>query len=183
MEPPRLRNIILIGFMGCGKSTIGRSLASTLGFRFADTDELVAAEARAPITKIFEREGEDGFRRRETATLVALDGTEGQVISTGGGIVTREENAPLLRRLGYIVWLAVGEDEIYRRVSRNRDRPLLHTPNPRKTIHDLMAKRDPLYAAAADMKVKTEGLSISDVAYGIAESARVFFANAAHSGD
>src|SRR6188474_3153839 len=96
-EPKRGKNVVLIGLMGSGKSTIGRLVAHSLGFEFADTDHLIIAAAHRNIPQIFATEGEAGFRGRETAALRTLVGKEGHVIATGGGIVTVPENLPLLR--------------------------------------------------------------------------------------
>ena len=99
------------------------------------------------------------------------------VVSTGGGVVTVPENIPLLKALGYVVWLNPPERAIWNRVSRNRSRPLLRTPNPRETVRELLEKRQPLYAAAADLETDTKDLTPDEAAYGIAESVRLHFAH------
>jgi len=168
-------NVVLIGFMGSGKTTIGARLASLLGFEFVDTDSLIVAKAGKDIPKIFQEQGEDGFRQLESATLRDLLGRDHLVISTGGGIVTREENCALLREIGLIVHLTTSDVLLWSRVKRNRDRPLLHTPEPRKTFDELLEKRRPLYDALADLVVDTRGLSPEEAAYGLSESVRVHF--------
>jgi len=135
----RCKNIVLIGFMGTGKTTIGRIASERLGLQFVDTDDLVVAQAGEPVAQIFERLGEDGFRELETAALRGLAGQDGKIIATGGGIVTRPENIGLLRQLGYVVWLFAKVETIFARVSLNRDRPLLHTDDPLQTITDMLA--------------------------------------------
>ncbi len=171
-----MQNIVLIGFMGCGKTTVGQLLAEKLAWPFVDTDRLVVARARKSIPAIFKAEGEEGFRLRESAVLESLVDGGPRVVSTGGGIVTQERNEPLLRHLGFVVCLSASEDVIFERVSRNRNRPMLHTPDPRQTVHDLLEIRRPLYARFAHMTVETAGLEPEEIAYGIMESARVFFA-------
>jgi len=175
LKPPL--NIVLVGFMGSGKTTVGRLLAGQLGFLFADTDRLVveAAGGRS-IPEIFEAEGEEGFRRREAAVLEGLAGVEGVVVSTGGGIVTRGDNRALLPRVGYVVWLAVEEETIIERVGRNRERPMLYVDDPLGRVRELLAERTPWYEEVAQLRVDTCDLVAEDVAYGIAESARIFFA-------
>ena len=176
-RPAPMQNIVLIGFMGCGKTTVGQLLAEKLGWPFVDTDRLVIARARKSIPAIFKAEGEDGFRLRESAVLESLVTGGPRVVSTGGGIVTQDRNGPLLRALGFVVCLSASEDVIFERVSRNRNRPLLHTPDPRQTVHDLLEIRRPLYSRYAHMIVETAGLEPEEIAYGIMESARVFFAD------
>jgi shikimate kinase len=165
-------NIVLVGFMGSGKSSVGRLIARTLGGRFVDTDRLVVDHAGREIAEIFAREGEGFFRQEETRALRSLLGGRRLVIATGGGIVTVEENVAMLRQLGFVVWLEASEEVIWDRVSRNRKRPLLHTENPRQTIHALLEQRAPLYAAAADMNVDTTGLTHAEVAERIYEAYR-----------
>lgn len=163
--------------MGSGKTTAGRRMAAQLGLRFVDTDDLVVQAAGKPIPAIFAEEGEAGFRARESAVLDSLANQDGLVISTGGGIVTVPENVPKLKRLGFVIWLNPPEETIFERISRSRDRPLLQTPDPRRTVHDLLEARRPLYAAAADFEAEMSGLSADECAWGLAESVRVHFAD------
>ena len=133
-------NIVLIGFMGSGKSSIGRRVATRLGFQFLDTDALLVEREGREITEIFEQDGEARFRDLETSVLSSLGMRDRCVISTGGGVILREENRALLRGLGFTVWLTASEDVIYQRVSRNTKRPLLHTADPRATVTRLDRK-------------------------------------------
>jgi shikimate kinase len=167
----RPRNLILIGFMGTGKTTVGMRVARSLGFRFVDTDKLVVKEAGKPITQIFAEEGEESFRAMETEALRRCAAEGGQVISTGGGIVTRPENRELLREIGYVIWLRAAPETIYERVRRNRNRPLLQTPDPLATIRELLAARASLYEGCADLAVSTDHLSMDETCFGITESA------------
>jgi shikimate kinase len=168
-------NVILVGLMGSGKSTVGRMVAQSLGFAFADTDHLITDAAGQTIPEIFAAEGEEGFRMRETAALRSLLGRDGLVIATGGGIVTRPENVPLLKQLGFVVWLSADPNVLHRRTAHSHDRPLLKNPDPAGTLRKLHESRRPLYEQASDMKVNTDDFSPQDVAYGVAETARVHF--------
>jgi shikimate kinase len=173
------KNIVLIGFMGAGKSTVARRLEQILHYPLIDTDGHIEAAAGMTIAEIFAAEGEAGFRERESALLreIAASGIPRHIISTGGGIVVRPENRLLLRALGYVVWLRATEKVIHERTRHNRDRPLLYAEDPRRTIHELLTVRTPFYAEAAHLIVDTEGLSSEEVAVGILESARYFFAS------
>ncbi|MGK0184351.1 MAG: shikimate kinase [Verrucomicrobiales bacterium] len=166
-------NVVLIGFMGTGKSSVGEKVAAGLGFRFADTDALIETKAGMTIPKIFTEKGESEFRALETAVLQQLIGEQHLVIATGGGIVTVPENIPLLHQLGFVVLLSADEEVIFRRISANQNRPLLHTRNPRETISTLLAARNDLYKEASDLQIDTTELSEADIAFGICESARV----------
>jgi shikimate kinase len=155
--------------MGCGKSTVGRLLAEKLGWAFIDTDAEAVRAAGVPVPAIFAERGEDGFRDLEASVLEGLANRRRLVIATGGGIVLREANRTALRDLGFVVWLDVDEETIFRRVAQTRERPLLRTADPRQTVHDLLAARRPLYQATADLTVETSDLSSEEVAYGIKE--------------
>lgn len=159
-------NFVLIGFMGSGKSSIGRILATKLGFPLLDIDALVVEAAGMQIADLFAWHGEEVFRDYESKALrcLAERPVQGAVISTGGGIVTRSENEPLLHQLGFVVLLTASEDVLYDRVSRNKARPLLHTPNPRETVSQLLARRAPLYAATADFTLDTSTKSHTQAA-------------------
>ncbi|HWB61727.1 MAG TPA: shikimate kinase [Chthoniobacteraceae bacterium] len=169
---PVPKNIVLIGFMGSGKSSVGRIIAQQIGFALADTDHLVVQHTGLQITEIFKSRGEDYFRDQETAALHSLLGNSGLVISTGGGIILREENVGLLRELGCIVWLTASEEVLFERISRGTKRPLMQTPNPRETIHNLLSEREPLYRAAANYTVDTSAKTHEEVAQAIISQAR-----------
>lgn len=169
--PPR--NVVLIGFMGTGKSSVGRRVADSLGFAFIDTDQIAAELAGKPIPEIFAQDGEGRFREWESEALRRCARLERQVIATGGGIVTRPENRDLLRQAGYVIWLKADPEVVHRRVARNHDRPLLQTPDPQATIRDLLNARLPLYRACAQEEVNTGDLTLEETAHGITESCRV----------
>ncbi len=168
-------NVILIGFMGTGKSTVARQLSRMLGFALVDTDAQIVERAGKPITRIFAEDGEAAFREIEAAVLGELARAERAVVSTGGGAVTRAGNVEALRAAGMVVWLDAGVEVIMERVSGNSERPLLQTADPRATVEGLLAERAPLYREAADERVEVDELSGDEVAYGLAESVRLWF--------
>jgi shikimate kinase len=172
-----VQNIILIGFMGCGKSTVGRELKRILHEPWIDTDQLIEQRAGCSISDIFATQGEEAFRQMETDVLQDLlrQIETSTVISTGGGAVLREENRDLLQKLGYVVWLRADAELIYQRTKKNRDRPILQTPDPRAVIRELLATREPIYRQCAHLVIDVAGLSRSEIAVGIRESARYHF--------
>jgi len=158
--PSMSGNIILIGFMGCGKSSIGRRLASRLGYAFLDSDELIVESAQGKsISDIFAEEGEERFRERETGALQGLIDSTSIVLATGGGAVLRPENREILRKIGTTVWLHADPEILFERATRNRKRPLLEVENPRTTFNTLLESRLRIYEAAADLKIDASGLS------------------------
>ena len=169
-------NIVLTGFMGSGKSAVGRLVAKRLRFRFVDTDQLIVDRAGMPISDIFAQQGEEHFRDLETAVLESLGNARQCVISTGGGAVVKERNHAILKSLGFVVWLTASEEVIFERVSRNDKRPLLQTENPRATISQLLAVRRPLYEGAADFSLDTTTFSHDAAAAAVMAAARRTFA-------
>ena len=143
-----MRNIVLIGMPGCGKSTVGKLLAETLGREFCESDALVEREAALSIPEIFRREGEAGFRKRETAALAELGRLSGAVIATGGGCVTRQENYPLLHQNGVIVRLQRQLDRLPR-----EGRPI----SLQSDIGELYERRRPFYERFADLSISNDG--------------------------
>jgi shikimate kinase len=168
-------NIVLIGFMGSGKTSIGRLIAQRLGFQFIDTDKVVVERTGLEITEIFAQQGEARFREHETAALSSLGMYNRAVISTGGGIVLRPKNRELLRELGFVVWLTASEDVIFERVSRNKKRPLLHTDDPRATVHELLEQRREHYAEAAQFVLDSSHLAHDAAADAVITEARKAF--------
>jgi shikimate kinase len=160
----RGRSIVLIGFMGSGKSSAGRILARKTGWPRFDTDEIVSARFARPIAEIFAEFGEEEFRDAETEALAGLSVVAPSVIVTGGGIVLRPGNVESLRRLGMLVHLEADEETLFRRVSRRATRPLLQTENPGATLTELLRARVPLYRQAADFHVDTSRLTHDEVA-------------------
>jgi len=165
----RGQSIVLIGFMGTGKSSVGKTLARITGLPRFDTDEIVSARFGLSVKDIFARFGEEKFRDAETATLVELVGGGAAIIVTGGGIVLRPENVKILRTLGYLVSLEADEETLFQRISRRQTRPLLQTENPRATMVQLWRAREPLYRDAADVRIETSHLKHEEVANAILE--------------
>jgi shikimate kinase len=152
----KAQNIILIGPMGSGKSTIGNILAKKLGRDFLDSDHFIEDRTGVDIARIFDIEGENGFRDRESSALEDLLGQDNQVVATGGGSVLRKENQALLRSKGYIVFLDTTVNQQMQRLRRDKKRPLLQTDNPRERLEALFKARRPIYLDLADLAVKTD---------------------------
>jgi shikimate kinase len=161
------RSIVLIGMMGAGKSSVGGCLHRRTGLALHDTDEIVTANFGMSIPEIFSKYSEQKFREAETEVLRGLAGRKQKIIVTGGGIVLREENIEILKRLGVIVWLDGTEETLFARASRKRNRPLLQTKNPRKAFSEILSARRPLYANIADIRVDTSVLTDEEVAVAI----------------
>jgi shikimate kinase len=157
-------NVYLVGPMGAGKTTIGRQLSELLKQEFVDSDHEIEARTGANIPWIFDVEGEDGFRAREEAVIDLLTQREGIVLATGGGVVMREANRRHLHERGVVVYLMTPVSIQMERTARDRNRPLLRTPDPRKRLTELMELRDPLYRETAHIIMPTEGGSARDVA-------------------
>jgi len=161
------KSIVLIGMMGAGKSCVGPCLHRRTGLALHDTDEIVAANFGMPISEIFPKFGEPRFRQAETDALRSLATIEQTIIVTGGGVVVRNENVELLKRLGVIVWLDADEETLFARASRKRNRPLLHTKHPRKAFSQILGARRILYANIADIRVDTSVFTDEEVAVAI----------------
>jgi shikimate kinase len=153
----------LIGFMGAGKSAVGRELSRRTGWPRHDTDEIIREQFGISIPDIFVRHGEPAFRDAETALLKTLRRGLAGIVVTGGGIILREENVRLLRGLGRIVWLDADEEVLWQRASRHSTRPLLQMPDPRARFAQLLRERLGPYHAAADYRINTSICSIAEV--------------------
>jgi shikimate kinase len=169
-------NVIFVGFMGSGKTAIGRLAARALGFQFLDTDQLVVDRSQRQISEIFAAEGESFFRDLETDVIGSLSHLSRCVISTGGGAVLRERNRHLLRELGFVVCLTAREDVLFERVSRNDKRPLLQTADPRQTMRELLQARAELYRDTAHWTLDTSDMAHADVVEAVTAAAREAFA-------
>jgi shikimate kinase len=150
------RNIILIGPMGSGKSTIGNIIAKRLHREFQDSDHFIENRTGVDIARIFDIEGEQGFRDRESNALSELLSQNNRVIATGGGSVLRPENQQLLKQKGYIVFLDTSVNQQMRRLARDKKRPLLQTENPRERLEAMFDERHPIYLDLADLAIKTD---------------------------
>lgn len=163
-----MNNIVLCGFMGCGKSSVGRVLAELLGRELIDTDEYIEQVRGVSISQIFERDGEDKFRDIEHDACVALSKRQGLVIATGGGALTFERNVEAFRN-DTVIFMDVPFDEIARRIGSCADRPLFRDES---SARDLYERRLPLYRAAADCTVYAVG-DKSEIANRIIKMLRV----------
>lgn len=163
------QTIVLVGPMGAGKSTIGKLLAGILHLPFADSDRVIEERTGADIPWIFDVEGEDGFRQRETAVLRDLLGEGPMVLATGGGIVIREENRQLLKGDAIVVYLTASVDQLVERTHKDKKRPLLQVADPEAKIRELIAHRHPLYQEVADLVIQTDRRGPKAVAQDIAQ--------------
>lgn len=150
-------NLILCGFMGCGKSTVGRLLAEKTGRSFVDMDTFIEEQAGMSVSSIFEQYGEADFRRREREACRALAARQGLVIAAGGGALTFQENAGALSASGTIVLLEVSPETVLKRLEGDTTRPLLMRRDKEAAVRELMARRLPLYRRAATVSVDGEG--------------------------
>jgi shikimate kinase len=157
-----VRALVLMGFMGTGKSEVGRRLAQRLGRAFVDTDRLVEERAGKRIATIFAEDGEPAFRTLERAAVAEAAGRGGSVVAVGGGTVLDPENVRCLRAAGVLVYLTARSEIIMGRVGDGSNRPLLRD-DPRAEVARLLAERGPVYAAAADITVDTSERTADDV--------------------
>jgi len=151
-----MRNIVLCGFMGCGKSTVGKRLAARLHMTFTDMDSYIEEQAGRTISAIFEQDGEAAFREAEHRACVALGQEQGLVIATGGGAVLRPDNVEALRANGTVVFLNVDVQTVLKRLKNDTSRPLLQRPDKEDAVRTLMQQRLPLYRAAAAVTVDAD---------------------------
>lgn len=149
-------NIILIGPMGSGKSTIGTLLAKKLKREFIDSDHYIEEKTGVDIPRIFDVEGEQGFRQRETDALTELAQLNDIVLATGGGSVIKAENQHIIGESGYVVFLDTSIQQQMSRLKKDKKRPLLQTDNPRARLEELLTARKPIYQSLADYTVKTD---------------------------
>jgi shikimate kinase len=168
-----LNNIYLIGFMGAGKTSVGRILAKSLKMGFVDIDERIEKELGMTISQIFSKRGEDYFRDAETKILRTISGNKEQVIATGGGIVLRDENWDTMREKGVTVYLRAPIEVLWNRIEHNTTRPLLQVEDPLKKAVELLSRRIPLYERA-DLVIDTENLTPHEVALEITEKLENF---------
>ncbi len=163
-----MHNIVLVGFMATGKSTVGRALAQRLAFSVVDTDDMIEAKAGKPISQIFADAGEAAFRELEAAAAREAVSLSRHVIITGGGIVLRQANMEALKQAGPVFCLTASAEEILRRTQGTTHRPLLQTADPLVTIRELLHVRAPFYAAA-DHTIETTGVPLDAVVARILE--------------
>ena len=165
------RPVFLTGFMGTGKSTVAKRLSAFTGQVVCEMDALIEERAGCTINEIFAREGQEGFRRRETELLVEIGRESGVIVSCGGGVVTREENIHILRRSGYVFLLRAGLETLMERLSgETATRPLLQGEDASQRVASLLAEREEAYQKAAHFVIDTDGLSPDEIALAILES-------------
>lgn len=157
----RGNHILFVGFMGSGKTSVSKRLCAMTDLSLIDVDYRIEALQHRKIAQIFAEEGEEGFRRIETATLKGLSAEGRSIISCGGGIVCNPDNLPVLSELGTVVYLEVPLEEALARISRPETRPMLSGPRP---VEEIYAERLPLYRGVADLTVDTSGLPVYKVA-------------------
>jgi len=160
----RPNNIFLIGPMGAGKSAVGRHLARVLHLEFVDSDDEIERRTGVDIPFIFEKEGEDGFRKREAAAIDDLSKRDNVVLATGGGAVILDDNRSHLGGRGYVIYLYTSVDQQVARTAKGRERPLLESGDRRRVLEELLAARDPLYREIADLVIETDGRKVKSVA-------------------
>lgn len=159
-------NYVLIGYMGAGKTTVGKQLASKCGKQFADTDAMIVEKEKMSINDIFAKYGESHFRAIETNLLKEMmDSMSGYVISCGGGLPLKEENRAYLKRLGKVIYLKADESDIIKRLRNDNTRPLLKGPKDevRAKVHGMLEIRNPIYKEAADSVIVTSDKKISEI--------------------
>lgn len=160
--------VVLIGFMGSGKSSVGRELARRFGAPFVDVDERIESAAGSPIRDLFAREGEPAFREREKAALREALSVKGCVIATGGGAFSDEENRALLRSYAPVVYLEAAVGTLLARLAGDLGRPLLRGGDREEVVRELLSRRIPGYRTA-DLTVRTDGRTVEEVAGQVAD--------------
>jgi shikimate kinase len=143
---------------GSGKSTVGRAVAERLSLRYADCDKAIELRARCSIATLFEREGEAAFRALESRVLRDLVSNPGTIVATGGGVVLRADNRELLRSRTRCIYLRAGHELLWRRLRRDRRRPLLRVADPEQRLREMSAEREPLYEETAAIVVDADSL-------------------------
>ena len=165
------KNIILTGFMGVGKTSVGTRLAKDMGYAFVDTDTLIETDQKTTITEIFSTFGEPYFRDVESRIIKQALENEGQVLSTGGGAVIRDENRAAFKQAGIVICLFARPEVIFGRIKQETHRPLLQAPDPLAKIRELLDSREKWYRQA-DLMVDTSDKSVDDVISEIKEKVR-----------
>lgn len=158
------RNFILIGYMGSGKSTVGKKAAKAFGFRFIDTDVCIEEQEGCTISELFAKKGEAYFRDRETELIRSLlSEPKGMVVATGGGLPMRPENAAILKQLGTVIYLKAGQDTLVDRLTGDTQRPLLSDGDLRGKIKSMLEIRGPVYESTADVCIATDNMSFYEM--------------------
>lgn len=153
MSPSESQSIVLVGLMGAGKTTVGRQLAARLSLPFVDSDQEVERKTGVSVATVFDIEGEEGFRRRETEVLKEILAGEAVVLATGGGAVLSAENRRMLGNAALVAYIMVEPRVLYERTRNDRNRPLLQVSDPLQKLRELHALRDPLYREVARLVI------------------------------
>ncbi len=156
-------NVFFVGLMGAGKTTIGRALAKCQHKHFYDADHEIERRTGVNIPLIFELEGEEGFRKRETAVIIDLCQSKDIIMATGGGAVMAAENKQALKQNGIVIYLRAHVNELWLRTRNDKNRPLLQTDNPKEKLEQLLKIRDPHYIEVADYIVETASQPVSHI--------------------
>ena len=156
------KNVILTGMMGSGKTTVGKELATVLNYDFIDLDEVIENKY-GKITDIFSQKGEKYFREIETQELKKFENQSNFVLSTGGGVILKDENIKILKDLGQVFYLSAKSETIYNRIKNQKHRPLLNTQNPKKTIEEILSKRLEKYEKSGE-KIITDNKNAKEIA-------------------
>ena len=164
-----LPTIVMIGFMGAGKTSVGRLVARALGREFVDTDQMIERATRMTIGELFQREGELSFRRREIAAIDRAIAVPGRVVAVGGGAVLSAENRTALKQAGLLVYLRATPETLAGRLIGVTDRPLLNTGDRAGRIRDLLVARGPIYETAGDVAIDTDRLNLEQTAVEVLE--------------
>jgi len=163
----KISNIVLVGFMGTGKTSVGLQLAEMLEMQFVDTDDIIEADSDMTISDMFSKMGEEYFRNKESIAVERASKLNNQVIATGGGAVKRDENVNNLKKTGIIFCLHASAEIILQRTSSESHRPLLQVDDPISRIRDMLKEREPFYAKA-DYTIDTSDLTIDQITKKIA---------------
>ncbi|MCX7765735.1 MAG: shikimate kinase [Candidatus Sumerlaeia bacterium] len=170
---PEKNNIILVGFMGTGKTEVGKALAEQLSFTYIDTDEIIEKIAGKSIPQIFSEYGEAHFRQLEKSVIQNLVNLQHHVIATGGGAVIFDENIENMKRAGIVICLTASPEVIYERIKHDTYRPLLQVPDPQQRIRELLSQRQAQYQKA-DFSIDTSQLTIAEVSKIILEKIKEY---------
>ena len=165
-----IKNLFLVGPMGAGKSAVGRQLGRMMHLDFFDSDDEIEARTGVDISFIFEKEGEEGFRKREVKVIDELSQRQGIVLATGGGAILDADSRSRLGARGFVVYLHTTVKQQLDRTQRGRSRPLLEAGDKEVVLETLMAQRDPLYREIADLVVETDGRRVQAVARDIVDA-------------
>lgn len=170
-------NLILVGMMGSGKTTMGRALAKHLGKVFVDSDEEIQKRTGVTIPHVFDIEGEAGFRQRETSAICDLILRDNMVLATGGGAVLAEQNRAMLQQNGIVIYLKASVHDLWQRTRHDRNRPLLQTADPQAKLTELFQQRDPLYRQVADIVIQSGKQSVHALKLHLADEIEIFRKN------